>query len=589
MRETSESLPSPYSVSECRLDAQDPTQREREIEHLNEDVPSEGLGFKLFVFRRGALVGVVVAFVLLQLPFLTGAIRIDEPNILEIARQISREPLDPYGFSINWLGWSQPAWEVLANPPLVPAWLAIAGSLTNWSESWLRLSMLPFACLALVSFAGIARRFEIAPPVAAVLLACTPAFFLSAHLLMPDVAMLALFLAGVWGALRAEEGSRAGLAAGAAAAFLTPLAKYNGIALIPVLAWLAISASPEARRRLFLLSLMPAAGLGVWSVFGWLQYGEPHVLAVTSHSGGVILSTASFAAITYIGTVLVPWICLAVRIPHVPLKLDIAFSLLMALGVYAKAYSMYYPLVPSILFAVGATLGLRVLVGLLSRTLVEPGERRNLLLLVWIAGPIVLMFRLDFAATRYLLAVTPAAILFLAPRVLAGRHRLIVPVLVLNLLLCVAIAIGDLKIAELSRSFVDERVTELRRETGGQIYFDGHWGFQHYATQAGATLIDKWKRPPMQAGDVWIIVRNASPSYKSIHGKSAPLRLTVERVSPDWPVRTLDYSCRANFYATGIPISTRDMYLPFGFATGTSERFDIYVAEGPTEVRGILP
>lgn len=556
---------------------------------VNEETSLESVTSRRRVVPRGALGWIVIGFAALQLLFIQGAIRIDEPNILEIARQIATEPLDPYGFEINWLGSPQPAWEVLANPPLVPAWLAVAGSLSRWSEPWLRLSMLPFACLALFSIAGIAYKFEMSPWAAAAFLACTPAFFLCAHLLMPDSAMLALFLAAVWGAVRAEEGSRAGFALGAVAAFLTPLAKYNGLALVPVLAWYAFTAAPRTRLRLWVLAMMPAAGLAAWSVFGWLTYGVPHVLGVTSHSGGVIPTTAAFAAITYLGTVLVPWVCLTVRLPLVPLKWDIAITALLILSFLSKAYSMWYPVVPSVLFSVGAALGLRLLAGLLARTAAAPRNRLNVMLLLWMIGPIFLTFRLDFSATRYLLAVIPAAILLLAPAVLARRSSWTGPLLGVNLLLCVGIAIGDMRIAELSRSFVRDRIPEIQRIAGGKIFYDGHWGFQHYATELGVTLIDKLKPPVMEAGDVWIVIRNASPSFKTISGDTAPLLLDTERLSPGWPVRTLDYACRANFYATGIPVSPREAYLPFGFSSGASERFDVYRATARTTVSGVEP
>jgi hypothetical protein len=99
----------------------------------------------------GALVlllwcGIVIAFS-------GSAFRIDEPNMLAVARQIAAEPLDPYGFEINWLGRSEPAFNVLSNPPLLPYWLAAWASIFGWTESAIRMAMLPFGILLL--FAGM--------------------------------------------------------------------------------------------------------------------------------------------------------------------------------------------------------------------------------------------------------------------------------------------------------------------------------------------------------------------------------------------------------------------------------------------------
>ena len=64
---------------------------------------------------------VLAAFVVAQLFFLPTAFRVDDTNILAIARQIAKAPLDPYGFTFNWTGTPRAAFDILANPPLVPA------------------------------------------------------------------------------------------------------------------------------------------------------------------------------------------------------------------------------------------------------------------------------------------------------------------------------------------------------------------------------------------------------------------------------------------------------------------------------------
>src|ERR1700753_1823182 len=69
------------------------------------------------------------------------AFRIDEPNILAIAQRISVAPLDPDGFRVNWNGQTEPAYGVLANPPLVPAWLALVARVCGWRELPLHLAM----------------------------------------------------------------------------------------------------------------------------------------------------------------------------------------------------------------------------------------------------------------------------------------------------------------------------------------------------------------------------------------------------------------------------------------------------------------
>src|SRR5437660_1575941 len=88
---------------------------------------------------------ILAAFALLQIPFLASAFRIDDTNILAIAHQIARTPLDPYGFDFNWTGTVRPAFDILANPPLAPALIAGWASIFGWSEVSLHILTLVFA------------------------------------------------------------------------------------------------------------------------------------------------------------------------------------------------------------------------------------------------------------------------------------------------------------------------------------------------------------------------------------------------------------------------------------------------------------
>src|SRR5437868_9154679 len=99
--------------------------------------PPTRRGSFLSRYARGqdlGLTAVLAVFVLLQIAFLGGAFRIDDTNILAIAKQIARAPLDPYGFTFNWTGTSRPAFDILANPPLAPAAIAIWAAIFGWTE-----------------------------------------------------------------------------------------------------------------------------------------------------------------------------------------------------------------------------------------------------------------------------------------------------------------------------------------------------------------------------------------------------------------------------------------------------------------------
>jgi len=73
-------------------------------------------------------------------PFLNKAFHIDDPLFLWMAEQITRHPLDPYGFTVNWAGPPQPMWVAMQNPPLCSYFIAAVSALFGSNEIALHLS-----------------------------------------------------------------------------------------------------------------------------------------------------------------------------------------------------------------------------------------------------------------------------------------------------------------------------------------------------------------------------------------------------------------------------------------------------------------
>ena len=93
------------------------------------------------------------------LPFLDQPFHVDDPNFLALARHASPHPLELYAFRINWLGTDERAFEVLANPPLVPWYLALLSRVAGDREWVYHLGFLPFMALALLGAWRLGRRF----------------------------------------------------------------------------------------------------------------------------------------------------------------------------------------------------------------------------------------------------------------------------------------------------------------------------------------------------------------------------------------------------------------------------------------------
>ena len=138
-------------------------------------------------------------------PFLNKAFHIDDPLFLWIAQQISHNPDDPYGFSLNWNGSVQPMFSVMQNPPFDSYYMALAATFLGWSEPVMHAAFLVPAVAAILGTFFLARRLCDSPLLAALLTLFTPVFLVSATGVMCDVWLLALWVWSIASWLRGLE------------------------------------------------------------------------------------------------------------------------------------------------------------------------------------------------------------------------------------------------------------------------------------------------------------------------------------------------------------------------------------------------
>lgn len=530
-----------------------------------------------------AVVGIVALWVAVQIPFLPTAYRVDETNIVRIAERIAENPADPYGFRINWGGIDDDAFHILANPPGVPYWLALWGETFGWSERVLHVSMIPFGALALLAFALLAREFGLSSPASVLLMIASPAFFLGAQVVMPDIAMLAAFLAGLATAMRYRRTGEWWLVPiGFIAGALAPFLKYNGSLVGPLLAlvWLY---GKGRRTGLFVIMAGPAAGLAGWSWWSLMEYGRVHVLTITEFESAGITNILT-ALLGFFGLGVVPLVIAGMRSAK-PMS-DPALNLITLasgtmMGAGAKLLLGAGPFA-SMAYGLSAAIGFRfaVVCGVIAFGWFRERSLDDALLLAWVAIVVWFQFGLLFASVRYLLPILPAVIL------LVLRHRLVDPnrrVARVGLAACLAltlsIAIGDAKTANLYRRFVAEVAVPAAADRGGRLFFDGHWGFQYYMEAAGGQILNYFLQPKWQEGDLLVIARVPFPSYKHpTPSRAIEFELVEHTWSPGWPVRTIDCSAWANFYGPGV-MQCRGLALPFGFSTEAADEFAIYRAK----------
>src|SRR5262245_182877 len=147
--------------------------------------------------RRDWIAGVVLPAGLLCGLNSLKPLLVDDTAYHAYAVHIARAPLDPYGFSIDWYGRSQPAHTVLA-PPVLPYWWALSIGLFGDNALAAKLWLAPWCLLLAAAVHFLARRYsgeKFATPLTWMLV-LSPSVLPSLNLML-DVPALALALASL--------------------------------------------------------------------------------------------------------------------------------------------------------------------------------------------------------------------------------------------------------------------------------------------------------------------------------------------------------------------------------------------------------
>jgi hypothetical protein len=566
------------------------------------------------LLKQGLWISAAVLWTLIQLPYVSGPFRIDDPYHLEAVKQVRQAPGDPYGFEINWDGTPKSAFTTYASPPLVPGWLALWSCFFPQNEVSLHLAMLPFSLVAMVTFGVLARSFQAHPSIAMALLASSPAFLLASQVLMPDMPMLCLFLLAVTGArfYQLERSWRAALVA-SVAGFCCPLAKYNGAVLVPVLICLGVASwrqskvdnsgssdrfanrlgslwAGKGRHRGFTPGMLaiisaPIFSLVCWGAFTWAKYGAVHFLNMSAfqrgqaHSMDPAILTAGILGAVGLGVVPLGLLGFLCRV-HSPAVWLSAFALCSGVGAAWLAVLMRYGLSSVLLFAFSVSVSVYI-VGLIVRQGWRIAGTRDwtlLPLVVWILAGLAFQYGLMFSAVRYVLFLAPPVILLVLrlSSWVPSEGRL-TAMLGANLLFAAALGVADARQASVYPAVVAEEIRPRLQKSGGRLYFDGHWGFQYYASQIGGVPFDEMRPPSLRPGDLVVVANMPWPKLKRPpQARGLDTETSTLTVPGSGFLRTLSCSAGANFYASVTPDCDRPAWLPFGFSREPAESFVFY-------------
>jgi hypothetical protein len=478
----------------------------------------------------------LVALVLVQVPWLTRPVHYDEANFLTLARGAVADPWRPHAISINWQGTRERAFDVLSNPPGIAWWLApVQGLPIPAQRAWM-LAWLP---VALFGALKLGRRFARDPERGAMVLLTAPVVLLATPSLLPDAPLYALTLAGVGGFVDAVDRERPAfgwaLLAGCAALF-----RYSALPLGPLLAVYALGRgrAPWAG----LVAFVPPALLALHDLHA---YGAIHLFAM-----GRFQSVADTPFdVFHKGVSSLAMLGGAAALPVFPWSRRAAVGALLGAAVGAvwgwqgAAFAALG----------GAALGHVAPVGS-----ADPYVFDRRWLALWAFGGLAFLLTLRFTAARYWLPFLPAVLLALP------TERWIKPLLALQIGLGVLLAADEDRSAR-GEEQLAEAVAKLG--TGG---FTGHWGWQWAMEARGWTALDEGTRPA--PGTLVAMPRQAWPQPVEVNCA----RLLWEgaaRPPLPWLPRGYSEQGLANLHANWIqgqpPVRT---VIPWTFADDPYER-----------------
>ena len=555
-----------------------PLRPSQEGVHLNGSSPE----------RKVRILLLVALTILCALPFVGKAFHIDDPLFVWTAKNIQINPLDPYGFDVNWYGSAMRMADVNKNPPIVSYYIAIVAAVFGWSETALHLALLIPAISVIAGTFLIAEQLCVRPVLAGLAALLTPVFLVSSATAMSDIMMLAFWVFAVyfwiWGL---EKNKFPILLLSATFISICALTKYFGMTLIPLLLFYSVFKRRGVGRWAWFM-LLPVVILSwyQWETYalygrGLLMDAASYAVAVPSNFGKWSLSKTLVGLSFTGGCILVVLFFTNLIWSWKGVSLGVALTVIIALFVASAGSIGKFPLptavaarwITALEFAIFISSG----ISLLAIAILDFKDRKDAgssLLLLWVMGTFVFATFVNWTtAARSILPMVPAAGILIGRRI-EQRRSLRKPIRLRQVLMpligaaVVALAVSwtDYELADSARAAsVDIRDKYISKEHN--TWFTGHWGFQYYMQEFGAKSFDIRSTPV--PGDIFIVPGNNTnifwPPPENVQ------LLHIIEVPTGAGLTTMNIETGAGFYS--------DVFGPLPFAVGEVFLNQYYIFE----------
>ncbi len=526
-------------------------------------------------YRADVLLGLLTLLCLL--PFSGKAFHIDDPLFIWAAQQITKHPLDPYGFKVVWYASQMSMSEVTKNPPLGSYYAALVGSIAGWSERAMHIGFLLPALALILGTYRLARRFTQSAWIAAAATLLTPGFIVSSTSVMCDTMMLALWVVAILFWLKGLEPlNPVYLLASALLMAACPLTKYFGMALIPLLFVYSLVRLRRLGSWTFFL-LIPICVLGGYQMWTHSLYGRGLLSDAAAYTNslpqghGASLFAKSIVGLSFLGG------CALTGLAFVPflwsrkqILAGAVVSGLAGVAIWRGWINLQSPGAHDHWSAVSCQVALCFAGGIsiLALAAIDLWKKRDadsLFLALWIFGTFIFAAFVNWTINaRSILPLIPAVGILLARRLdsialppfLSSPRLLVIP-LIISGALSLAAASADTELANSARKAADF-IHSQSPNGSANTFFEGHWGFQYYMQSYGAQPVDihSFRFAP---GEVIVIPENNTNIFGLPSGVPASQQIIEVKTDP-W-IATMRPEVGAGFYAS--------IWGPLPFAFGT--------------------
>ncbi|MBN2372914.1 glycosyltransferase family 39 protein, partial [bacterium] len=214
------------------------------------------------------------------IPFSGKALHIDDPLFYHTAKQVIRNPLDPYSYEIVWFGKKERLFDFFSNPPLLGYYIALIINFLGEGERTLHISLLLFTIISALSMYFLSIRFISMPLVSALFFIFSPICMVMGQTLMPDMALAAFFLLSITLFIHGyDKNNPLFLLISGISAAIAVLTRYNGISIIPLITLYYLLYFDKKKKWGVAVIIFPIISILLWNIYTLEIYGKMHLLS----------------------------------------------------------------------------------------------------------------------------------------------------------------------------------------------------------------------------------------------------------------------------------------------------------------------